>query len=1104
MLRMILGGAGTGKSYCLMDRIKTAVSKEKKITVIVPDQFSFEFDRKLYSYLGIQQFNNVTVLSFARLAKTIFLQCGGLKGQYADDIVRTALMHRTLKTVSENEGLSYYSRQSKSPAFLDLCLDFVKDMTLNAVTPELLTSKINLLSDNIKEKVSDMSLIYSAYSKILSDNGYKDSLSDISEAAKRAASGQYFNGQQIFIDEFKSFTADEIQLIEVMLTQAEELDICLSTGNKTPEKHSVFNTTDHTHSRLRQICDNHGIKAETTMLTEQKRFKSEALAHISSNILRPVRNVYEGNADCVHITECTEIYKEVDVVCAQIKHIVIENGYHYSDIAVVSRNPESYNSVFEAAAERYDIPVFKDKNDSVMHKSIIIFVCSALEIASSEKYYTEDILRYIKTDMTGISPDDISATEDYVYKWNVEGNMWSEPFIMDEEGLAENIRKTIIEPLNELRESCKDTDGGTICKNLFAFFDKIKLSTVITEKITNYNGNDSAVITAVRELKQLWEMLCSCLESLYKILDGYKLSLKQFADLFSTVMSKQNVSLPPQTLDCVTFAAANMSRLADPSVVFIIGANEGILPFSPKTTGVFSDRDRNLLEQSGLKLSGGIEDRIAEERFVAYNTFSAPSEKLFISYPLADISGKAMYPSFAVSQVENMLNGKILSKDKDISLLYFCTSPASAYYSFVQEYSRTDKVSASIRSVLKEIPEYAVKLEYLDSINLTCMHKLDGKTGESLFGKKMYVSATGFESYNICPFKYFCRSGLNIFPKRKIELNSPELGSAIHYCLCKIMNENDKQSFISLKSTKIKKLIKDTLDEYYTEQLGGDYGKSKRFKAAFSRIADTSAQIVEHLQEELTQSDFVPKEFEYKISADGKQYPAKITASDGTEIFFVGTVDRIDTFETDGKTFLRVIDYKSGIKTFSFDDLVYGVNMQMLLYMFSVVYGKGDYSECQPAGVLYMPAKSAEATLPRYPDEDEITSAKNKTYKMSGVVLEDETVLEAMEKNVQGIYIPVKRTKDSFTKFSKLITAEQIENLHTYSEKLLKDMAVSLNTGDIKAVPLVKKGKSPCSYCDYKSVCGNYPNVSVRTYAENTEELLVQILNGKESDNNVS
>lgn len=1099
MLNLILGGAGTGKSRLLMEKIKTASEQNRKITVIVPDQFSFEFDRALYKYLGLEKFNLVTVLSFSRLAKYIFITYGGIKGQYADDIVKTAIMHTALKTVSDRGDLAFYKKQAKSQDFLNLCLAFVKDMTLNAITPEFLSSKSTVADENLHDKLSDMSAIYSEYTREMSEKGYKDSLTDISVASERASATDCFKGQDIFIDEFKSFTADETMLIETMISQADNFTICLCTENKVPSKHSVFETVDKTHRKLEKLCETHNVKINITLLNEQHRFKSPAIAHISSNVLRSVREICDVDTDDVRITEVADIYKEADVVASQISHLVMDNKYRYNDIAVVARNLESYSSVLQSAFEKYNIPFYEDRKEPVVHKSLIIFVSAVIEIISSDKYNTEDILRYLKTGFAGISAEEISTLEDYCYEWNVDSKMWGEEFSADD-GICEDIRKRITEPLDELKKLCKNKTGNVICTQLFAFFDKINLQGRIKSMIEDYKGTDTAVLSSVRELKLLWDMLCKAFESLYKALFDVPVSLKQFYDLFYTVMTNLQISMPPQTLDCVTVASASTSRLADPSVVFVMGVNEGVFPDAPKSTGIFSERDRKYLGDCGIELSGSVADKISEEKFIAYNTLSAPSEKLFLSYPLADSSGKGMYPSFVAGHIKDMFRCKIVFSDKEIPLIYMCTTPQSAYYNFVEEYNRNDEQSASLRYALKELPSFSQKINYLDNMNISCMHKLDSKTGQQLFGKKMYVSATGFENYNVCPFKYFCQKGLNIYPKRRVELGSPEIGSVIHYCLCEILSKNKKDKFIALKRDEVKEFVVDCLKKYYDEYLGGDYGKTERYNTLYFKMSAIIEDIVIHLQQEFSQSSFVPTEFEYKISDDAKHPVKSIRAENGTEIFFIGTIDRIDTAEIDGEKFLRVVDYKSGTKIFSFDDLVYGVNMQMLLYMFSVIYNNGDFKDYNPAGVLYMPASGTEATLSRNPDPTDIDSLKNKNYKMNGVVLFNDDVFEAMEEGVTGIYIPVKRTKDFYTKASSYIGENELQNLRKYSEQLLKNMAVSLDNGDVKAVPLVKKGRSPCSYCDYNSVCGNYPNYQVRPYADNINVLVDEMLNAKEGE----
>ena len=140
MLNLILGGAGCGKSYEMANRIETAVKSGKDVLVIIPDQFSFEFDRTLYERLGAELFNRVDVLSFARTAREIFIKHGGLKGRYADDTVKNVMMFRALAEISERDGLLFYGRQAKNPSFTESSLEIVKELTLSGITAEALSS----------------------------------------------------------------------------------------------------------------------------------------------------------------------------------------------------------------------------------------------------------------------------------------------------------------------------------------------------------------------------------------------------------------------------------------------------------------------------------------------------------------------------------------------------------------------------------------------------------------------------------------------------------------------------------------------------------------------------------------------------------------------------------------------------------------------------------------------------------------------------------------------------------------------------------------------------------------------------------------------------
>ena len=80
MLNIRLGENSAIKLECLAKDISASLSSDREVLCIVPDQFSFEFDNSLYSYLGAKDFNRITVLSFKRLAKALTEQYGTKTG----------------------------------------------------------------------------------------------------------------------------------------------------------------------------------------------------------------------------------------------------------------------------------------------------------------------------------------------------------------------------------------------------------------------------------------------------------------------------------------------------------------------------------------------------------------------------------------------------------------------------------------------------------------------------------------------------------------------------------------------------------------------------------------------------------------------------------------------------------------------------------------------------------------------------------------------------------------------------------------------------------------------------------------------------------------
>lgn len=96
-------------------------------------------------------------------------------------------------------------------------------------------------------------------------------------------------------------------------------------------------------------------------------------------------------------------------------------------------------------------------------------------------------------------------------------------------------------------------------------------------------------------------------------------------------------------------------RFSAPAAVFILGANEGVFPAYPASSGILSDKERRQLIAAGLPMTDASDWQAVEERFFAYTALSAPSDRLFISFLQGNASGESLTPSSLVELVERIL-----------------------------------------------------------------------------------------------------------------------------------------------------------------------------------------------------------------------------------------------------------------------------------------------------------------------------------------------------------------------------------------------------------------------------------------------------------------
>lgn len=1099
---MITGGAGSGKSTLAAERIKAAAEAGKSVLACIPEQFSFEYDRTMYGKLGAALYNSIETAGFLRIANDIFIKYGGSSGKSADDLTKTVLMHRTIMRLSAEKAFVCFGRQAGTKTFAESCLKTVKEFMTAGISPDMILGLSGKLGDF--PKLSDIALIYSEYTSALAECGLKDGDSDIFRASEAAMKNKCFAGKHIFIDEFKSFTGDQYKMIAAMLMSAESVTVAVSAEEKPAQRFGLFDTANETYLRIMSMSEDMGVPAETVHLDGTKRFRYPETAFLSENIMRPRPAKFSGKCEKVRLICGDNVYDEADFTAAEIRRLTALGECRYGDIAVVSRNMESCRAALEGAFERFGIEMSGSGTKSAENSPEAIYCCSALRLAAKKIPSAEDVLRLLKTGLAGFSREEVSEFENYIYTVGIDGKMLTEPFVYKDdmtelspeelEGFVpEMIRTAVITPIERFRSRAEGKTADEVCLHFSAYLKETGLAENVALVINELSNPDEKGIlpsadklARAREHKQTLEMLVKYITAVRRSAGDTVFPLPEFYELFSAGTSKLRTASPPRTLDCVTVEPAETARLASPKVIFILGVNEGVFPMTPKAGGLFSADEREQLVGAGLGLSGGLKEKAAEEKFIAYTMLSAASERVYMSCAMAGPEGGALYPSRLMGQAEKML-GISTENVSEMPLSFFSSTKKAAFYTYARAFDRRDTESVSIKRFLEDDPETSPTVKALERAARHDPHRLSStELADKFFGGRIFMSPTSFETFSKCPFAYFCKFCMMINERKKITLEYSAGGSAVHYCLSELMSEHISD-FETMPLDEIDAELRRYLAEFRDKKLFGVYGKTMRFNANYDRIFDTARGITVHLQQEKQQSKFRPAAFELRM----KYTKAFEKNGFGGRISFSGIVDRADTYDNGSRKYLRIIDYKTGNKKFTFDDSLNGLNMQMLFYLFFLTDPlQGMFPEYVPAGALYQPAGAVKPGLDRESGSADRQKLKNSFYRMKGFVIEDDDVIAAMEEPengvVSGTYIPIKANKSggySKSCMKYLADADKMHELHEETERTLVNAAEELYEGNVEAFPQEDiNGGVYCQYCAFKAVCGNFPPKETKPY----------------------
>ncbi len=1097
MIKFVYGPAACGKSTYIYNKIIEDLQNGKKPILIVPDQNILSAERAIIDMAADVSTIDLEVLSFRRLANHVFRTLGGLSFNDLSEGGRLLIMWRALREASA--FLKVYDKvDDKNTSFAEIMLSTVDELKQFAITPPMLESAGNKLQEKHKtlsEKLQDISFIYGTYQAFLSKE-YNDPADELTRLASTLENSGFFNGYSVYFDSFDSFTPQQYKVINHIMLQSDEVtfSLCYSPEDNT----DVFGTTEATYKNINKFANRYNIKTFGTYLKESLGFEYDDIAYVSKNLWRhEVENeAFLGDNSHVNTIVCHDKFEEAEaVVCDILKKV--RCGERYKDILVIARDINSYEGIIDCELENNGIPFFMSRRTDITSKPVFKLILATLAI-KNKGWRFNDVISYVKTGLAGISYDECDILENYTSAWNINGRRWFDgiDWNMNPDGFVEKIsddgadtikkaneiRNKIVPPLVKLFDSIGGTTVTDITRALYDFLCELNIKEQIEEKASECRRMGE--YAQEKELIQLWNLLINALDDVVAFAGDMKVDGSVYATIIELVLSKIDIGTIPASVDQVILGSASMLRTGSVPHVYLLGVNEGVFPKTAEENCIFSDNEKNILKSVDVELSPGSDRQTADELYWFYRAISSAKQSLTLTYCGSDLKGASSNISVVGSRVNYLLNEKPVINYSNIPPEEKIQGKSIALK--LLALNRDNETGLALQRYFEKNDGFADIVDYFDTPLEAGVSDIDSALAGEIYKGNMSTSQSRIDSYVKCSFEYHCKYILKLQEKKAAVFRSNDIGNFVHIVLERFMSEIATENGINtdMNEDEIERLINQIINDYVKNACQGIPENSQRFMHLIKRLKRTTMLLVHNILAEFRQSEFVPKFFEMPISHENENgvEPYEIDLEDGTKLYMRGIVDRVDTFKKGKDVYIRIVDYKTGTKTFSPDDIEKGLNLQMLLYLFAIWNTKKndfkDRIKCEgdilPAGILYFAAKAPDFTIENDDDiQNAYTIASNSVGRV-GMLINDIEILKAMDKNLEQKYIPVKLYKNgnlSNTKYLKSI--EEFGQLSRQIDGILTKIASDIKSGSVKAQPMEMKNKteSPCTYCKMKPIC---------------------------------
>lgn len=1128
-LQIIYGTAGTGKSTYIFQKIQEKLNRQYKnekeesdtnntkvnsaetkipstpIKIITPEQFSFTAEQKLLGFAPSNSVLTAEVITFNRMAYRILEEVGGKTKSHLSSSGRAMLLDDILLT--QKNDFTFLGKTDENVDMIATQLTELKKHNVSIDNLKEITA--NMQNTYLKKKLQDVYNIYEAYTTRVQKQ-YIDENDGLTILAEKLDDSIQFKNCDIYLDEFVGFTLQEYDVLRKLIKYSETVTVTICADNlnfNTNPDQDIFYSNKQTAARLIKIAneENVKIKEPVNLNFEQNqlntslehinlainhsankvnRFHTPELQHLAENMSAPFYTKYAKEVQYISLFLANNPYSEIEHVAIEITKLVKEQHYRYEEIAIITKDIATYGCLCKAIFRRYQIPVFIDEEKDLSENVLIKWMLSLLDIFVKNWSY-EAVIGYVKTGFTNLEQYEISMLENYSLKFGLKGNNWYAKDwkfyeeTEEEQQIILHAKKQVIVPLLQFKENLKGVKTvKQITQSLYKFMVDNHIPEILEEKIAHLQ--EEGEIERANEYINSWNIVRDLLKELIHILGGEQITFERYSKILKMGFKSSHLGAIPGTADQVIMGDTDRSRSHKVKAVFIIGLNDGSFPSNHKDEGFIDDQDREMLKSQGIELAKGTTEQLYDDQFNIYKAFTTAEEKLYLSYVSSDAEGKSLRPSIMLNKIKRMFptlkeESDVVERKSEILLKYTTFDELLVQLRKFQEGEEIDKIWFQIYRYYQnyEPEKLQQSLQALQYKNVP--GKLEQTNLEKLYGNTLKTSVSRLEQYEACAFSYYLKYGLKLKEQNTFKVEAIDTGNFMHEVIDSFFYylEENQFSVKDLSEEQIKTITQEIVEEKLTLKKYDIFQSIPKYRVLAQRLKKVIVRSMQFIVNSLKYSEFevLGHELEFK---QGKEYPPiTFELSNGKKVEITGKIDRIDIAKTPDGNYIRIIDYKSSVKNIDLNEVLAGLQLQLLTYLDAAC----KMEEVLPAGVFYFPLIDPILNCDKQVAEEQIKEELQKQFKMKGLILADVNVVKKMDTNLtygNSNIVPAYINKEGeVSDKASTLNRKQFESLQTYMEKIIKQISNEILDGNINIEPYyhIQNKKTPCEYCNYKSIC---------------------------------